>query len=1469
MPTIRKIITDPNTIREAIRSRVLESVRAKFPIAAQRYTAVLKDLRIKDIEVSHGQQAEVLMSRGNLSEGVYADIDVIDQEGNVVGALTNHRLMNIPWFTTRYTLVLDGNEYAIVTQMRTKSGVYTRKRGNDELEASFNLAKGANFKLIMDPDTGVFKVDILGATLPAFAVLKILGASSESILNTLGDELYKKNSGVSETQMDRARTTLFDKLVRFRSDTRDMVSKAEKESAIRVYFQSTEIDPETTKITLGHGYTSVSALTILDAMKKILAVYKGNEDIDERDHLEFQKVYTVEDLLKEVIDKAPDIITKIKGKLNAFRPGSDEQETRKQLKATFSPVYFTKPIQRFITGSSLSRLPSQINPAEFLDTASIVTRLGEGAISSERAVPFETRGVNHSYLGIIDPIAAPESSKVGIDVHCTYGAMKGDDNEFYKRVVNCSTDKMENVRTIDLHSKHLGFPDPLYNAANRKPSDMVPAVFKGKLVTVPRSQLDYQIASPHDLTTVTTSTIPLMNANQGNRLLMGDKHVQQAMPLAAPESRLVKAKMSNISSGNMLKALGSWTLPKSPVDGVVHKIDEYYITIRDTSGKLHKVDYENNLPLATKTFLHNDITVKVGDSVKAGQVLAESNFSKDGELTMGRNLTVAYMPYLGLNHEDGIVLSEAAAQKMTSVHADKVTLFLEKGTTLGKDKYTTRFPTTYTNEQLDKLDEDGTARKGVVLQAGDPVILAMADDGDSRQNQVLGLLHKSLVHPFKDISETYEEQFPGEVVSVQKTASLITVVIKVKKPLQVGDKVAGSYGNKGVCSKILPNDHMPVDESGKPLDAILTSAGVISRINPAQILESTLGKIAKKRGVPYEVENYSHPDYTSFVRGEMAKYDVKDKETLTDPVTGKKIPGVFVGVQHMHKLFKTSDTNFAGRGVEGPHDMDESPSGSGFNGPKAIGGMEVNALLAHNARSILRESTALRSSKNLEFWKAFQNGQVPNFPVEKKTFSRFLDVLKQAGINVTRKGDDFVACPLTDKDILEMSSGEIKDGKMLFSKTLQPEEGGLFDPAVTGGMQGTRWAHITLAEPMLNPVFTDAAKAVLGMRGKELQDVVLSQGGAVVRDRLNSLDVPAELKKDEESIASGKLGKGALDAAVKRVKYLRALNSFGMKPGDAYMLSVVPVTPPTVRPVIVGRTGDTMGNDANKLYQDLILQNNAFKKVLAAGLGDADIRENRQAMQDRMKELTGTIAPSSPHLKNRGVKGALEFIAGDNPKEGYFQRKVIYGKMNLTGRSTITPDVTLGLDEVGLPEKIAWEMYKPFMIRNLVQLGYPPLKAREAIEQREPIAKKCLLDELEKRPVIINRAPTLWRHGILAAKPLLREGTNLQVNSLWEKGLNADYDGDAMQIHVPVTDEAIEDAKKMFPSQQLFSDKQRGDLIQIPTREPIIGLYKVTGNVGKPRGSAPVYSFATVDDAWKAYYAGKLKMTDYVEISEG
>ncbi len=1471
MANIRSIIADPSEIREAIHSRVLEAVKAKFPIVSNNYKAVLKDVTIKRTELTSSQEAETRLSSGNAPDGVFADIDILDRNGKAVASLTNHRLLNLPYYTNRYTMLLDGNEYSIVSQMRTKSGVYTRKRGNDELESAFNLAKGANFKLIMDPDTGVFKVDMLGSTMPALAVLRILGAGPSDIQSAIGDELYKKNDNVSPAQMDRTRNTLYDKLVQYKaSGSGEHASAEEKNAAIRNYFAGTSIDPETTELTLGKAFSNVNALTLLEAMKKMLSVYKGEEDIDERDNLEFQKIYTVEDLLKEVIDKAPDIVPHIKRKLDAYKPAADASENRKALRNVFSPVYFTKPIQNFITGSTLSRIPSQINPMEFMDSASIITRLGEGGISNETAVPFGTRGVHNSYLGIIDPIAAPESFKIGIDAHCTMGARKGDDNEFYKRVLDCKSGQIKNMRVIELYDKHVGFPDPGY-VKDKKPGDIVPALYRGKIEKIKRSALDYQIPSPHAMSTYTTNTIPLMNANQGNRLLMGDKHIQQSLPLLEPEKRLVTSVIGKDSVENVV---GQWALPKSPVDGTVERVDKDRIIVRGTDGKKYDVDYDRNFPLATKTFLDNTVIVKAGDKVSKGQRLAESNFTKDGTLTMGRNLSVAYMPYMGLNHEDGVVVSESTAKKLTSVHADKFSLQLGDDIVCDKRKYAAMFPTQFTADQLKELDDDGVVREGAVLHAGDPVILAMKSSGDSRQNQVLGLLHKSLIHPYSDISEVYEEQFDGEVTGVQKTSQQITVMVKVAKTLQVGDKVAGSYGNKGVCSKILPDDQMPQDGDGKPLDVVLTSMSVISRINPAQTLESTLGKIAKKKGITYEIENFSKPDYVEFVKNEMKKHNISDRETVTDPVTGKKMPGVFVGVQHFHKLFKTSDSNFAGRGIDGPHDQDESPTGSGFSGPKALGGMEVNALLAHNARSVLRESTMLRGSKNADFWKAFQMGMNPNFPNEKKTFSRFVATLKQAGINVTRQGDDIVAAPLTDKDVLEMSSGPItwendgtsSRGLMLRAKTYAPEPGGIFDTMTTGGLKGTKWSHVELVEPVVNPVFTDAAKTLLNMSTKDMNEAMLGKGGSFIRSELNKIDVASELKKTESEMNSGKLTKGALNTAVKKVGYLRALKETGLKPGDAYVLSVVPVTPPIMRPVSIGRSGDSMENDANKLYSALIQVNNSFKNAKRTNLNASDMRDNRKALNESMGVLTGVIAPTEAKMRARGVKGALDFIAGDVPKYGYFQRKVIYGKMNLTGRSTITPDTTLGLDEVGLPEKIAWELYKPFITRKLAQMGYNPLQAKDQVEKRTPIAKKVLEEEMAGRPVIINRAPTLWRHGIMAAKPVMRSDTNLHVNSLWESSLNADYDGDAMQIHLPVTDDAVKDARNIMPSKQLFSDKKKDDLLQVFGREPVTGLYVATANVGRT-AIGNVRRYPNVDAAWKDYYAGKLKMTDLVDIA--
>ena len=1387
-PDTRYITTKPDNIRAEIYSKIKQALIAKFPIESSSLKATLSNVEVEYKPLPHSAQKKLRMSGGNASTGVYGDIEISNMsDGKVVNTLKHHRIMNIPYFTDRYTFLLDGNEYSIVNQLRTKSGVYTRKRGNDELESSFNLSKGANFKILMDPTSGMFKVSILHATLPLLAVLKVLGADKAKIEKSMGAELYKSNAVVTPAQQERTIEVLYEKLVKYKSNLGDTASKAEKISGIRAYFSETSLNPETTKITLGSAHTSVSVDTILAAVVRMLGVYNEDDDVDDRDGLEFQNVYTPDDILKEVLEKSTMEVNKLKAKLDTFGYGSDAPvdslEGTKKLKAIFSPSVFTRPVRSFLTTSSISRLPDQINPMEIMDSASIVTRLGEGAISSEQAVPEETRAVNYSYMGLIDPVMAPESSKIGIDNRFAMGARKGNvDHELYKDVLNNKTGEQETHRAIDLYDKYVGFPDDLSERAkkDKAPNGMVSAVHMGKLVDVKRSQLDFQIPSPHHLNALATNNIPFLNANQANRILMGAKHQSQAMPLKYRETRLVEPVITAANTRSTVDKVGSFLIPKSPVDGVVTRISDDYVYVKDAQGVQHQVDYANHMPLTAKTSLHNNLSVVVGDKVKKGDALGDNTFTKDGKSATGVNLNIAYMPYKGYNHEDGIVISESASKRLTSLHTDTVQATTDKTTIQGKSEFVGAYPSLFSAAQLANIDEEGVAKKGVTLQTGDPVILLLGDARENRVNQILGKFHKSLIKPYSDLSEVYTGNYPAEVVDVHSIGKHIAVQLEIEKPAGIGDKLSGTYGNKGVITRIEPDDKIFQDESGKPLDIVFTSAGVIGRINPAQTLETTLGKIATKTGVPYKIENYSHDDYVEFVRDEMKKHNVSDKDTLTDPETGKKISGIFTGVQHIQKLHKTTDTNFSGRGVVGPHDQDDSPVGSGDAGPKALGGMEVNALLAHNSRAFLKDSTMLRGAKNSEFWNNFQYGGIAHFPQDKKTFNKFTTTLKQAGINITKQGDTITAGPLTDKDIMAMSSGEIKNALRVNAKDASPEQGGLFDIVTTGGLDGDRWSHITLAEPVINPVFEDCVASLLDLSKKDLEAKYNSDGGDYLRKKLNSLDVAALLKKTEAGLDDVRLKGIALDKQVRKMKYLRTLNDRDLKAGDGYMLSCVPVTPPKMRPVTIGGvTGDLMPHDSNEFYKNLILNNQAFKDIKGqAGFNEAKVA-NRSALQQSVRELVGVVAPSEAQLRNRNAKGAIKFIAGDVPKHGFFQRKVIYSKMNLAGRATITPDETLGLDEVGMPEDMAWDMYTPFILRKLTMQGYTAADAKTEIENKTDKAKSFLEAEMDERPVVLNRAPTLWKHSIMSAKPKLRSGKSLGVNSLWEASYNADYDGDS------------------------------------------------------------------------------------------
>jgi DNA-directed RNA polymerase beta subunit len=896
-------------------------------------------------------------------------------------------------------------------------------------------------------------------------------------------------------------------------------------------------------------------------------------------------------------------------------------------------------------------------------------------------------------------------------------------------------------------------------------------------------------------------------------------------------------------------------------------VDDYWhektAAEKDEHEGLIKVPYDTNFPFASKTYLHHNVVVNVGDHVKEDQHLADSNFTRQGELALGRNMKVGYMAYYGLNSNDAVVISEGAAQKLTSEHMYKEVMDVDADMTMKRELHRLYYGAKYTADMYRHLDTEGVIKKGDKVMPHDIIIAGMRKTKLSATDALLGNLKKSLANPYREEVRTWDHDFEGEVIDVYKADKRIVVTIKTREPMRVGDKLAGRYGNKGVISHIVPDARMVQDQHGKPIDILYTSAGVISRINPAQIIETAVAKVAEKIGKPIIMENFTGRDNVQWAKDLLKKHGVQDKETVFDPVSGKHIKGVLVGPQYTLRLFKTTDSNFSARGT-GAYDVNQQPTKGGDEGAKGIGGMEFNGLIAHNARNVLRETSVLKSQKNDAFWRAAQLG-LPLPPLKTSfAFDKFEHMIQAAGIRLDKKGSITTLRPLTDHDVMRMSSGAVLNEKLVKAKNLEPERGGLFDPAVTGGPSGAKWSHIELAEPLLNPVFHEPARRLLGLTNNAMDELHTRQGGAELKKQLNHIDVDARLAQLRTQVKT--VSPSKLDDVVKQIKALEALKAAKLKPGDAYVLSKLPVLPPIMRPILPGASGgELVVGDSNYLYQSAILHNNALQTQVTGRLLPPDEHATlRQNLFNAVGAVIGTHESDNPKLQKRNVKGFIEHLTGKTtPKSSYFQKKLYKRQLDFSGRGTIAPDGSLGMDEVGIPEEMLWGMFSKFILTRLVRRGFPAVQANEMVEKRHPAARDALLAEIAERPVMVNRAPSLHRYNIVGAYAVPTPGKTIRVNPFIEKGMNADYDGDTFQVHAPVLHAAVHEVKQMTLSNLLFGDRSRDDLMIAPTMEAVLGMHLATQPA---KAGGKVHRFKTKADAMSAYNRGEITLQDHVEI---
>lgn len=1386
-----------------IQTEAKDALNSVFPVEGKTRILKLEGVSIEDnlTEDDYRGQTKTKAKNGTWGVPVYAKLSLIDKAtGKILDHADKVRLFMLPKITNRYSYIVGGNEYQVSNQLRLKSGAYAMRKQNGELKTAVNLAAGKNFDLRFDEKSAQFTIDKVGggqARIPLYPVLTHLGMSHADIEKSWGTQIAAANKQTDDKVLTRTRAAF-----------------GIKRGDIGEYFNQTKIDPDTTKATLGHSFDRVSAPMLLAAAKKLLDVHLGKKDADDRDALQYKEVHGIEDFISERLKKNKDsLVFRIKRTIDSPK--------REKISQLINPGAFNNVVEGFFTQDDKSATPEQTNPLEMLSGQYKATIMGSGGIKSDHAVTNDMREVHPSHYGFIDAIHTPESSRIGANLHLPLGFRKSGVD--MKMVVRDPNGKPVEITPAQAYDKKIAFPGqtgPKYKVN-----------YKGKTVEVSKSEVDYFTPNAEALFSWSTNLIPFLPSNQGNRSMMAAKMLEQAISLKHREAPLVQVKFPGDNS--LEKLIGKDVSISSPVDGIVKSVTDDEIIIKGPAGET-KIGLYNHFSLNRKSYLHNTPIVKKGDTVKKGQLLADSNFTKNGTLALGTNLKVAYIPFKGLNFEDGIVISETAAGKLTSEHIHKKSIDLDPTTILKLNAFKTQYPSAATPENLKKLDDEGIIKKGSKVKQGDILIAALQK---RTLPKTVTLIERKLADRPKDSSVSWNYEDEGTVTDIIRTSKGIEIQVKTSERAKIGDKLAGRYGNKGVITAIIPDSELPKNAEGEHPEILLNPHGVISRINIGQIYESAAGKAAIKTGKPHIVQNFSGENYLESTKKFLKDNKIDDKEELFD-ANGKSLGKVHVGNPYILKLFKQSQGNFSVRqgGPGNSYDSNLQPlKAGGDDSAKNMDVLTMYSMLAHGARANLREMSSLKSNQNDEYWKALKSGQTLPPPKTSFVFDKFINYLKAAGIDVKKDGTKMTLAPMTDSEVLKASHGDVKKPMFFRAKDMEPIKGGFLDPVKTGGYKGTKWNHIALTEPIVNPVFEKAVRKItdLGLKYDSLMEGKLHYkggefntegkgvtGGAAIESILKGINVEDQIKMLKEKVKHSR--GNTLDDINKKLRYFMALKKFDMKPEEAYIRRNLSVIPPVYRPIYTLPDGSVTTSDVNLVYQNIGVLNTMAKLPVMDLLPEDEKAILRKDVYEHAKGLSGL---TDMNIKGKERKGFLSDIAGTQPKEGFFISKIISKKQDFVGRSTVIPEPSLGIDQVGLPEEMAWKLFEPFIIRELVtKFGKTPLAATDEVKKKTPLAKKAREVVMKDRHVLINRAPSLHKFSIMALKPQVTSGTAIKIPPLIVQGFNMDFDGDTATVHTPIGDEANKEAEKMLPSRNLYKPGT-GKLMIAPSQEAQIGLF--------------------------------------------
>ncbi len=772
---------------------------------------------------------------------------------------------------------------------------------------------------------------------------------------------------------------------------------------------------------------------IINTMMTLMRVYIGEGNVDDIDHLGNRRVRSVGELLTNQLKVA---FTRME-RIAKERMSIKEIDTiRPQDLISIKPIVAT--IKEFFGSSQLSQFMDQVNPLSELTHKRRLNALGPGGLSRDRA-GFEVRDVHYTHYGRMCPIETPEGPNIGLIVSLAnytrvneYGFLETP----YRKVVDGrATREIEYLSAIDEEKYTIAQANAPIDKNGKFLENNVPVRRAGDYTTKKPEEIQYMDVSPKQVISVSASLIPFLEHDDANRALMGSNMQRQAVPLLQPEPPRVGTGMeakTAYDSGVLViaKRSGTVTYVSSEVIKITpddaegaNDIDEY---------RLLKFQRTNQ-----DTCFNQKPVVTLGQHVERGEVIADGPATYQGELALGRNVLVAFMPWNGYNYEDAILISEKIVKEdiFTSIHIKELTVEVRE-TKLGPEKITRDIPNT--NEHaFEQLDEEGIVRVGAKVKSGSILVGKVTPKSETSSTPEFRLLNSIFGEKAKEVRDTslrVPHGIEGTVIDVQRlkrsegddlspgVEEVVKVLIATKRKLQEGDKMAGRHGNKGVIARVLPEEDMPFMEDGTPVDIVLNPLGVPSRMNLGQILETELGWAAVKLD-----EWYATPVFQS-ATNEMIEKKLEEaglpkssKITLYDGKTGEPFENpITVGNIYMLKLHHLVDDKMHARST-GPYSLvtQQPLGGKAQFGGQRLGEMEVWALEAYGAANTLQELLTIKSDDmtgRAKIYESIVKGEPTTAAGLPESFNVLVQELRGLALDITIYDAKGKKIPLTERD---------------------------------------------------------------------------------------------------------------------------------------------------------------------------------------------------------------------------------------------------------------------------------------------------------------------------------------------------------------------------------------------------------------------------------------------------------------------